>query len=122
MLTLTLLVVKIRINTTLTNLMKKLLPILLIAILFSNFTIKAENATELEYELNNLIRSFASNSNKSSCANYLSELEELKDRISNAKRNGEVAEQLAYSNLEKRASTFHEFAETLTRCSGTSNE
>lgn len=101
--------------------MKKILPLLFLVSLFTSFTFKSNKASDLEYELNSLIRTFPNNANHDDCDRYFRKINQLKDDISQAKRN-ESNDQAALRRLEKKANNFYDFAATLTRCPNTSNE
>ena len=102
--------------------MKHYFTLTLIVLLLSGFNNKTYRASELEYELTNMIHSFESNVNKDDCSYYLRELDDLCDEIEEAKEDNEDEERQSLSRLEKKARAFFEFASTLTRCEGTSNE
>lgn len=101
--------------------MKKIITLLFLVSLFTSFTFKSDNTSDLEYELNSLIRTFSNNANHDDCDRYFRKINQLKDDISQAKRN-ESDDQAALRRLEKKVNNFYDFAATLTRCPNTSNE
>jgi hypothetical protein len=104
------------------NVMENFFTLLLLFLLLSGFTFRGDSASELEYELNSLIRSFSSNATGDDCEDYFRELNQLKERIYQAKRDNTEDEQQALNRLDKKARNFYEFAAILTRCPNTSNE
>ncbi|AKQ46411.1 hypothetical protein TH63_13520 [Rufibacter radiotolerans] len=90
-------------------------------ILSLGFGPKYDSATELEYELTRLIRSFSSNTQKEKCEDYFQEIKLLKNKIEDAIKEGEE-NPAAFRKLEKRIDGFHDFATTLTGCNNSNTE
>lgn len=101
--------------------MKTNLLLLLTVMLLFSFKPKADKVSNLEYELRSLIRSFSSNANKNDCEYYFRKIDNLKDEIEEA-IDDEDGDLRALNQLQKKTKAFYEFAATLTRCKGTSNE
>ncbi|WP_133242733.1 hypothetical protein [Pontibacter virosus] len=101
--------------------MKKIIPFLFLISLLASFTLKSNSANDLEYELNSLIRTFSNNVSEVDCERYFRKINQLKDDISQAKRD-DSNDQAALRRLEKKTNNFYDFAATLTRCPNTSNE
>lgn len=101
--------------------MKTNLLLIFVAFLLLSFSPKADKATDLEYELRSLTRSFAVNANKEDCQYFFRKIDALEDDIEEAidENEGDV---VALKKLLKKTKAFYDFAATLTRCPNTSNE
>ncbi|WP_439880721.1 hypothetical protein ACSX1A_16380 [Pontibacter sp. MBLB2868] len=82
---------------------------------------KSDRVSDLEYELQSLTQSFAANANKEDCEYFFRKIDSLNDDIEEA-IDEEEEDLMALNRLQKKADAFYEFAATLTRCKGTSNE
>jgi len=101
--------------------MNKLIPYVCILFIVFSFKTKPDDLRDLEYELNGLIRSFTTNANMDNCESYFQDIDSLKDKIEDAKKEQE-AKLGPLKILQQRTEALYDFASILTSCESTNNE